>query len=226
MMKKINKKGQFFSLLVVIVIILLAIFFFYRADAATKENDLYIKRVTISNVDNFVTEFETTAIPIILETAAKPAISERISKPAAFNKFTKGELVEIMKDGVHGGKTYLADYLTTNNARDQTLGTLTYTLENEFEYILEEVRQPDFDTLELEFVVSYKFESFENKWENTDKHVILEIPIYGLRHPAHERHLITDDWELDNSGNCFSEQIFSDAEACSNKNIRPEVIGP
>jgi len=226
--KKMNKKGQFFSLLAVIIIILLALFFFYKSDAASREDDLYIKRVTISSMDAFVSEFEQKSIPVILESSAKPAIAARISKPATFSKFSKNELTEIMKDGEWGGVTYLDDIYTTDNAYKETLGTLTFTIKNGgvFDYSLDSVKQIDFKTLELDFIVNYEFELFENKWSKSNKHVLVQVPIYSLKHPAYDRRIITKDWSFDNSGNCFIEQIFLNAKPCAGLNIAPPPIIP
>ncbi|KYK24483.1 hypothetical protein AYK26_06590 [Euryarchaeota archaeon SM23-78] len=214
---KKNKKGVFFSLTVILFLVLLLIIFNTKSELQKKEDEFHIQRVQIIVMDHFVRDFDRYYAKTILETAAKPALVALT--PSASVPFSKADVVSMMKNG-------LPVQLTTDDNFQQSLGTLTFTLdEKEFDFRLESFEQPRYDTIQLNFLVNYSFKMTESNWSKTDKQVIIPITVYGLYHPTYLE-VIDDSWLEDTADECYINEIFSSPPSCSGMNIMPQPPAP
>ncbi len=216
-----NRKSMFFSLSALVLIIFLFIIFRTKGEIAKIDEDFNINRAQVIVMDQFVRDFDRYHIPQILETSAKQALVKRTSRTPL--PFPKDELADIMKDGKSSSGTFLEPALTTDANFEQALGTLTFKLVNDdrtFEYSLRSVKQLSFDTLQLNFSVSYNLQVAGNKWFVQDKTYLINVNVYSMWHPSHSN-VIDDLWIPKTDAGCYADLIISNSEPCSGLDIMP-----
>jgi hypothetical protein len=216
-MKKINKKGIFYSLSVIVFLLFLILVFINKSEIQKKEEQFHIERAQIIVMDHFVRDFDRYYVEVIIHNAARTAMIS-ITR---FAPFTYDNLVDLMEDGTGGGATMNPLFSTSQNFA-QALGTLTFMLDNnELSYRVASVEQLNETTIKLNFLVDYSFESFNTNWSKKDKPVNITMSAYGLWHPDHDA-LIDSSWVPDNAAGCYINDIISNpASVCAGKNIMP-----
>lgn len=218
---KPNKKGVFYSISVLMFILFLLIYFNAKADVQKKEDEFHVERVQLIVMNHFVNDFEDYYIHEILSTAAKPAFIELTNSisSSGFTSFTKENVVDLMKDGVNGS-VIMNPLLATNDNFKQALGTLTFNPESVlFDYSLDSVEQPSYDTIRLNFLVNYSFSFFDAKWSRKNLPVSINISIYSLFHPLYNK-VIETNW-VENTAGCYINSIITPPQSCDGMNIMP-----
>jgi hypothetical protein len=217
--KRMNKKGIFYSLSVMLFLIFLIIVFNNKAQVLKKDEQFHIERAKIIVMDHFVRDFDRYYAQNIIETATRPALINLTRMSAPFNS---NRLIELMRDGV-SGNVYINPLLTTSENFNQSLATLSFKLDvNTFSYTLERVWQswqPSNYAIKLNFHVNYFFSAFDTNWSIADKDVNITVPVYGLWHPYY-RGIIDNDWVQNDTG-CYINDIMSGLPGCSGMNIMP-----
>ena len=126
------------------------------------------------------------------------------------NKVTRLDLVDIMTDGRQSAIKYIEPELTTDGLFDQVLRTLTFEPDfSGFNYSIENIRQVNYDTLELDFNVDYIFNAFNSSWTITHKPFIVIINVYALWHPLYGE-VIDNSWAMNDTG-CYVNEIIFDS---------------
>ena len=83
---------------------------------------------------------------------------------------------------------------------EQALGTLVFAIppaDRDFSYSIDTISQPEFNTIEIEFLVDYSFKVFDTKWSKVGKPVTVEFPVWGITHPSYSPGVIDDSWGED-----------------------------
>lgn len=211
-----NRKAVLFSASVVIFIIFLLTVLRLQEDVRESEDDFRIKRSQILIMDNFIRDFDRSAVPNILATALKPTLIET----SKFGPVDRATLAAIMKQG--SGE--LQPKLATDANVAQTLATLTFDVDHSFEFVLANAQQTSHDTFLLTFLVDYAFSEFDITWSRNKYSVAIPMDVYSLTHPEHG--LITDAFVQDQSG-CLITDIITDASPCTNAyNLKPPEPSP
>ena len=227
-MRRMNKKGIFYSLSVILFLLFLIIFFNTKAEIQKKENQFHVDRAQIIVMDHFVRDFEQYYAKEILEAAARPALLElTIIIPKQINSV---ELMDLMCDGTTSSAS-INPLLATNDNILQALGTLTFPLNDRyFNYKIDSVDQVDYATIRLNFRIDYWFYKFDTNWSRKGASVNVTFDVYSLAHPRYnyEEYGVIDanwvqDWE---ATQCYAEQIFDESVtilSCrNNENIIPQ----
>jgi hypothetical protein len=215
------KKGMFFSVISIILLIGFSLYLgvLERRDREAEEIDII--RTKIRSVGYFMHDFESYYVPKLLETSAMHALVARTN--ADVSTITDEELILIMKTGTYNGQTYIPSDLTTDTGLAQVLRTIPYRFEeHSFSYAIDDIRQPDYDTIEIEFLVDYSFEILNAKWMGQDRQFTVILKVYSMWHPAYQD-IITQSWIPDSE--CYIDKILDNAGYCS-EGIRPLVIPP
>lgn len=211
-----QRKAMFFSLTALLLILFLFILFKNRAEISKLDEEFHVNRAQVIVMDHFVRDFDRYYIPQILETSSKQALVKLTNGP----RFTKDQLVDVMKDGVQGTTVILEPSSTTASLLDQALETLTFELDNaESTYRIENIRQLTYNEIQIDFRVDYKFKISKTQWEKSGKIVTVTLSVYSMWHPRYSRY-IDDSWVINDTG-CYITNIMLDASACSGLNIMP-----
>ena len=220
-MRKMDKKGIFYSLSVIVFLIFLIVIFINKADIQKKEEQFHVERAQIVVMDHFVRDFDRQYVDVIIHTAARPAMIS-ITRTGSF---TTGRLVDLMEDGTEASATMNPLFSTDANF-DQALGTLTFMLDSsEFLYRVASVQQLNETTIKLNFLVDYSFEALSTNWSKKDKPVSITMSVYGLGHPTHGNDIIDDSWVIDTATGCYINDIIPGIDStCTGKNIMPFVV--
>jgi hypothetical protein len=155
-MRKMGKKGIFYSLSVIVFLIFLIVIFINKADIQKKEEQFHVERAQIVVMDHFVRDFDRQYADVIIHTAARAAMMS-ITRTGSF---TTARLIDLMEDGTETGGAMMNHLLSTDENFNQALGTLTFVLDsNEFSYTIAGVEQLNATTIKLNFLVDYSFEA-------------------------------------------------------------------
>ena len=218
---KDSSRAQFFSLTIFLLLVISIIFFTIRASLYDKEDNFNIDRLQITVMNNYVTDFDQKYLEQIIWTSLKPAIAGVLNRSEDTSKIG---LIAIM----NGSRTgYMDPSLSMPSTLHRVLGTTIFSLNNPdniMNVTLKKVEQTRPDMLKFTFEAGYRFEFHDSVWEEKGREIIIFMDIHSLKHPAYDYQYIENDWIIDPGPlACFSNQVFTDAEPCTNLNMRPAL---